>query len=370
MKYDIVVVGAGIIGSLASLYSSVKNKSVAIIDPFLEGYATNASQDYSKTFRYAYGQDKFYSNMAAESYIMWKELEHSVNSRLLTPSNFLFLGVDDNNYAIESHKTLQKFGYPSYFLNKENLSKKYPQFNASFAIEDQSGCIINAQLALKAVINFTKKSGVSLIQSRVTEILTHRNSIILENNQKISFKKLILTCGYWIKQLITTLPIIVTRQQVAYFIPKVIERFSVKNFPQFAYLDNGFHGFPIFGTNGVKIGNHIPGKEWYSPFCSNSIDEQFINKCIDFFINYLPELKESKLSLTNSCYYDMTPDKDFIIDFFKENVIIGTGFSGHAFKFAPLIGKILANMGSDKNYSVPFERFSLKRKFISNNNIF
>ena len=370
MKYDVVIVGAGIIGSLASFYSSVVNKSVAIIDPFLGGYATNASQDYSKTFRYAYGQDKFYSNMAEESHSMWRELEQSVNTRLLTSSNFLLLGDDDNTYAMESYKVLQNSGYPSSFLDRKNLSEKYPQFNASFAIEDQGGCIINAQLALKAITKLIKKNGVSLIQSRVTEISTHHNSIILDNKQEIFFKKLILTCGYWIKQLITPLPITVTRQQVAYFIPKVIERFSVKNFPQFAHLDNGFHGFPMFGTNGVKIGNHIPGEEWFSPFGSNSIDEQFINKCIDFFRICLPELKDSKPTLTNSCYYDMTPDKDFIIDFLKDDVIIGAGFSGHAFKFAPLIGKILAKMTLDKNYSVPFERFLLKREFIASKNIF
>ena len=66
------------------------------------------------------------------------------------------------------------------------------------------------------------------------------------------------------------------------------------------------------------------------------------------------------------CMYSMTPDEDFVIDFlggeFGKNVVLGAGFSGHGFKMAPVIGKILTELAVDgQTNEVDLKHFRIGR---------
>jgi sarcosine oxidase len=47
------------------------------------------------------------------------------------------------------------------------------------------------------------------------------------------------------------------------------------------------------------------------------------------------------------CHYDLTPDRDFALGAVpgtEDRVLIAAGFSGHGFKFVPVIGEVLADL--------------------------
>lgn len=162
-------------------------------------------------------------------------------------------------------------------------------------------------------------------------------------------------------QKILDLPIKPTKFQLVYFKPKNEEMFTKEKFPLFAYLDQGFYGFPIHGNGTVKISNHLVGSASDPDKDDRVVSEEFIQSCRDFFKEFIPGLENAKVVKTKVCFYSMTPDEDFIVDKLRDNVVIGAGFSGHGFKFAPLIGKVLADLVLDGKTKYDISPFRLDR---------
>ncbi|HEV2460416.1 MAG TPA: FAD-dependent oxidoreductase, partial [Ktedonobacterales bacterium] len=82
-----------------------------------------------------------------------------------------------------------------------------------------------------------------------------------------------------------------------------------------------------------------------------------------FLRRVIPQAAEARLALVDRCMYDVTPDEDFIIDTHPAGagVVIGTGFSGHGFKFGALIGEALAALALGEQLELPMARFRLAR---------
>ena len=103
-------------------------------------------------------------------------------------------------------------------------------------------------------------------------------------------------------------------------------------------------GIPLHGIDGVKFAVNYKPNEVDSPDVERSLSYDCESKCRNVLKKYIPELANSKIVHSRVCLHDSTPDEDFVIDKIKEKVVIGCGFSGHAFKFSPLIGKILSDL--------------------------
>jgi len=92
-----------------------------------------------------------------------------------------------------------------------------------------------------------------------------------------------------------------------------------------------------------------------------SVDDEQIIDCREACRRFVPDLADGEVVQTKVCLYDMTENSDFVIDKDPErtNVVYGYGFSGHGFKFAPLIGKLLAELTQDEKPGFTLERFSI-----------
>ena len=110
----------------------------------------------------------------------------------------------------------------------------------------------------------------------------------------------------------------------------------------------------------MKVSNHNVG-EVVDPESERKVTEDFIEGCRDFFRRFIPDLADAEVVKTKVCLYSMTEDEDFIIDKLNDNMIIGAGFSGHGFKFAPLIGSILADLVLKGKTEHDISSFSLNR---------
>ena len=359
MKYDVVIIGAGIMGSATAYYLSKTRKKILLLDQFTIENNMNSSQDYSRTFRYEYGEDEFYTKLAVESLKLWKDVENESGKKLYFQCGVLSIGESDNDYAMKGYKTLKKLGHKVDLLKGHYLKKKFPQFSANFGVLDYHGGILEASTAVKIFIELAIRNKVKVIEnSKVNEI--QNNAVILESGQRIECEKVVVTCGAWTSKLIKV-PLKATRQQLVYFKPKNVEKFKENNFPIFAYLDKGFYGFPIHGIAAVKISNHIPGQLVNPDTVKRTVNEEFIKKCRNFLKEHIPELADAKVIKTKTCLYTMTADEDFIIDKINDNLIIGAGFSGHGFKFAPLIGKVLSDLTLNKKIDYDISRFKIDR---------
>jgi sarcosine oxidase len=169
--------------------------------------------------------------------------------------------------------------------------------------------------------------------------------------------KIIFTAGGFTQKLMPYIKdhLVSRRQIICWFEPKTPSLFTSENFPCFLYatpeLPGSFYGFPMLpigdgsGKMGVKVGYHQPG-EAIDPYALHDFDREKESKIIkEFMSSFIPEGFKSVLSV-KSCMYTYTEDGHFILENNKDhkNVSIACGFSGHGFKFAPLVGEILADL--------------------------
>jgi len=113
----------------------------------------------------------------------------------------------------------------------------------------------------------------------------------------------------------------------------------------------------------MKIANHHKGKVVDPDSTDDSVGADFIERCRKFFAELIPGLADARVSETRLCFYNNTPDDDFILDWQPQlrGVLIVTGFSGHGFKFGPTIGRIAADLLLSDRTSFNIDRFRLTR---------
>jgi sarcosine oxidase len=177
----------------------------------------------------------------------------------------------------------------------------------------------------------------------------------------------IVAAGPWVKSVLPALPapIRVTRQVLGWFEPSDRALLASGRFPVFLLqnADGMFYGFPDDGASGVKVAKHHHADETVDPDrCERAVsaaDEAMIRAVL---AAHLPAANGRRLAAT-TCLYTTTPDGDFIIDRLPghEAIIVASPCSGHGFKFAPVIGEILADLATAGTTAHDISRFSLAR---------
>jgi glycine/D-amino acid oxidase-like deaminating enzyme len=267
---------------------------------------------------------------------------------------------------------LQRLGVAAEMMTSAEAAARFPQFNpAAFAhaVLDPSGAITDAEGAVKTMIALARKRGVTIIEAmRVTGIEPAANAkvkIITEAGEPVECRRAMIASGPWTRRLLPSLAskLVTTRQEVVYFEPRANhEAFAAGRFPIFIELGSGFYGFPIHHANSVKMGNHHKGAA-VDMDEEPAVGSEFITRCREFFAEFIPALATAYVRETRICVYNNTPDDDFIIDWHRdvENVLLVTGFSGHGFKFGPVIGRISADLLLTGQTSFDIAPFSLAR---------
>ena len=176
-------------------------------------------------------------------------------------------------------------------------------------------------------------------------------------------QKLIVTPGPWASQILKTLslPLRVTRQQKFYFKPRDSAAYQPDRLPVYADVDEMYYGFPYYGA-GLKVADDIDGETTSPNTIDRSLDRPRQERLQQWLETIMPESKPSFVEGA-TCMYTVTPDRDFLIGPHPHNpnVLVGAGFSGHGFKFSPLVGQILAELALDGQTRYPIEQFRLDR---------
>jgi glycine/D-amino acid oxidase-like deaminating enzyme len=191
-------------------------------------------------------------------------------------------------------------------------------------------------------------------------------------NDTVTASSLVITAGAWAGDLMRSLqlPLAVKRKVLAWFDPVSPELFAPGRVPVFSFPENFAYGFPNVPGLGVKMAQHIGGSFLpsadapISPASSGDLDP-----LAAIAAQYMPRLAgdysqaRSRMQHAEICLYTMTPDDDFIVDRHPQfaNVVFAAGFSGHGFKFAPLIAVALADLLQQGKTSLPIDFLSLDR---------
>jgi glycine/D-amino acid oxidase-like deaminating enzyme len=364
-KQKTIVVGAGINGVVAAIELRKRGHEVVLIDPGPLPHPLAASTDISKAVRAAYGADEDYTALAERSREIWRQWNEEFGVELYHEIGFLFMrqrSTQPGDFEYESFKLLERRGHRIERISSKQLCERYPAWNAQRYPDgflDLEAGYAESGRVVATLISQAKSLGVELRENakfrELDEAGGRVTGILLENGEKIGGAAIVMAVGAW-----TPYALPFTRnffrasgQPVFHLKPDRPELFTPERFPIFGadISTTGYYGFPLNRDGVVKIANHGSGREMSPDSPERAVTKDEENKMRQFLSGSFPALADAPIVFTRICLYCDTHDGNFWIapDPERPELIIAAGDCGHGFKFAPVLGEIIADAVEGKS---------------------
>lgn len=369
MVYDLIVVGSGSVGAAAGWYAGRAGLNVLMIDSAHPPHREGSHHGESRLIRHAYGEGVRYVPMILRAQKLWDELEAQCGERIMQRSGVINLAPATSEFIANIRQSAAMFSLPVERLNPTDISARWPQLTVPddyLGVFETGSGYLKSEVAVRQLIRLAREAGAAQLFNCGVDALEELNGLQRVHTAEGSFdgRKLLLSCGTWVKTLCPQLPITPVRKVFAWH--QADGRYSENNrFPAFTVEPpdgSHYYGFPA-DNNAIKIGKHNGGqpietRTQRTPFGSEAEDG---NELFSFLRRFLPGVGVCLRG--ESCTYDNTVDEDFIIDTFpgSPNRLVISGLSGHGFKFATVLGEIAANFAQDKPADFDLSPFSLSR---------
>jgi sarcosine oxidase len=371
-QFDVVVVGLGAMGSAALHQLARRGVRVVGIERLVPGHDQGSSHGESRIIRLGYFEHPSYVPLLRRTYALWRELEAASGTELLHITGIAEIGPPDGEVVAGTLAASRLHGLPHAVMDAAETMRRFPAFKIPrdhVGVFQPEGGFIAVESAIAAMISQAQAAGAEIRTSTaVLSIDRHGDGVRVRTNQgDIDARAAIVAAGPWVKKLLPDLPapLRVTRQVMGWFQPLDPALFASSRFPVFLLESrHGVHyGFPIFASGAVKVAKHHHDDEAVDPDgydrAVSSIDEALIRAAL---ADHIPEAN-GPLAAAKTCLYSVTPDHDFIIDCLPgaRNIIVASPCSGHGFKFAPVVGEILADLATGGGTGHDISRFRLGR---------
>jgi len=368
----IIVVGAGINGVTAAIELKKRGHEVILVDPGPLPHPLAASTDISKAVRAAYGADEDYTELAERSIKLWRKWNQEFGIELYHETGVMFVRqrqMKPGDFEFESLKTLERHGPKVERMNSAQLWRRFPAWNPQLfrdgVLELEAGYAESGR-AVATLVQRAESIGVELrSNSRFAHLDEHDHrieGIILHNGERIAGDRVVMAVGAWTPYLLpfTKKFFRASGQPVFHLKPSRPDLFAPERFPVFGadITTTGYYGFPLNHDGIVKIANHGPGREMSPESPDRAVTSGEEDNLRRFLSWAFPELADAPIVYTRVCMYCETHDGNFWIapDPEREGLVIAAGDCGHGFKFAPVLGEIIADAVEEKSNPI-LEKF-------------
>jgi len=353
------VVGAGINGVVAAIELRKRGHDVVLVDPGPLPHPLAASTDISKVVRAAYGADEEYTELAERSREIWQQWNVEFGVELYDEVGFLCMRqrpMQTGDFEYESLRLLERRGHRIERVNSDYLRRHFPAWNADRYpdgfLDFESGYAESGR-AVAVLIEGARSIGVELREHAkfcaLDEASDRVKGIVFESGEKLPADAVVMAVGAWTPYV---LPFThdffrASGQPVFHLKPAQPELFAPERFPIFGadISATGFYGFPLNRDGVVKIANHGLGREMSPDSPERVVTKEEENRMREFLSDSFPSLADAPVVFTRVCFYCDTKDGDFWIapDPDRMGLTIAAGDCGHGFKFAPVLGGIIAD---------------------------
>ena len=355
----VLVVGAGINGVTAAIELKTRGHHVVLVDPGPLPHPLAASTDISKAVRRAYGADEDYTALAERSIKLWRKWNEEFGLKLYHEVGVMFVRrrkMKPGDFEHESFKVLKKGGHKIERMNSTRLRKLFPAWNPDLyrdgVLELEAGYAESGRV-VATLTERTKSLGIELREgvkfSQLDQPDQRVRGIVLDDEQRIRGDVVVMAVGAWTPYLLpfTKKFFRASGQPVFHLKPKQPELFAPERFPVFGadITTTGYYGFPINRDGVVKIANHGPGREMSPESPKRAVTADDEKNLREFLSLTFPSLAEAPIVYSRVCMYCDTHDGHFWIarDPDRKGLVIAAGDCGHGFKFAPVLGEIIAD---------------------------
>jgi sarcosine oxidase len=359
---DHVVIGGGVVGAATARSLASRGERVLLVEQHARGHEHGSSHGASRIFRMGYAEPDYVA-LAQRAWDAWLALEAASGRTLLDRTGAVDHGRPEVVDAIGA--VLEHAGVPFERLSTDEAAARWPglAFEGHVLAHASAGRIRSAD-TVDALLDLAGSDGATLrFGVRVTGLDDHGGTVTvhLDDGTAVTTPSVVAAVGSWAPALVgelfaargAGLPAIrVTQEQPAHFPSHLAD----EAWPSFVHhpLDGGDVYGLLTPGEGVKVGFHGTGPVVDPDDRDRTPVAAEVERLQSYVARFVPGVDASAPSLI-SCLYDNSPDDDFTMDR-RGPVTVATGFSGHGFKFAPVLGEMLADLATG---GAPHPRFAL-----------
>jgi sarcosine oxidase len=370
--YDVIVLGLGAMGSAAACHLARRGARVLGLEQFTPAHDKGSSHGRSRIIRQAYFEDPAYVPLLVRAYELWGELERTTGMDVLTITGGVMVGRPDSRVVSGSIRSAEEHDLPHEVLDATELRRRFPPFDPAddeiALYEERAGFLVpedsvRAHLAAAASAGADLRFGAAVVSWRAGR---GGATVALTGGDEYEGARLVITPGAWAPKLLVDVgaPMVVERQVMYWFDPLGgTEALSPDVFPIYVWeAPDGMqcYGFPAHdgARGGAKVAFFRNGVETSPETIDRAVSEHEVDEMRAFASARIPALNGPLLQ-AKTCMYTTTPDEHFVIGRHPghDNVVIACGFSGHGFKFASVVGEILADLALEGGTDHPIELF-------------
>ncbi|WP_226004812.1 N-methyl-L-tryptophan oxidase [Natrinema salinisoli] len=372
-RYDVLVIGVGGMGSATTAHLADRGLDVLGLERYDVPHAKGSSHGITRIIRRAYYEHPSYIPLLKRAYDLWDDLAAETDREVIHRTGSIDAGPAESAVFEGSLRSCEAHDIPHEVLTSEQLSERFPGYQLPEgyrALYQPDGGFVVPEQSIVGHVETAQAAGAEIrARERVLEWEpTSDGGVRVETDRgTYDAANMILAAGAWNHTFADALEglAVPERQVLGWFQPEQPSTFEPEKFPvwNLKVPEGRFYGLPIYDVPGFKIGKYHHRDEQVDPDDYDTEpgleDERLLR---DATANYFPDAAGPTMRLA-TCMFTNSPDEHFILDTLPDHpqVAVGAGFSGHGFKFASVIGEILADLAVDGETDHPIDMFRLDR---------
>lgn len=372
-SYDVIVIGLGGMGSAAAYHLARRGIRVLGLEKFTPAHDRGSSHGGSRIIRQSYFEDPAYVPLLLRAYELWEELQQSTGLDVHRLTGGLYVGPPDCLTVAGSRRAAMQWSLPHEMLDAAEIRRRFPTFTPSpgdIALYEDKAGFARPEMTVQAHLDLAAHQGATLRFGEEVQAWEDgaRGVTVSTATGTYTGGQLVICPGAWAPELLTELGIPITiERQVLYWLDPAGGTAPFEDHPIFINenaLGQQIYGFPAIDgpDGGVKVAFFRKGQECTPETIDRTVHPREIDEMRERATQLLPALTGPAVH-TATCMYSNTPDEHFVItrpDAFA-NVTVACGFSGHGFKFVPVVGEVLADLATTGSTGHPIALFDPTR---------
>ena len=370
---DAIVLGLGAMGSAAVHRLALRGLRVIGLEQHTAPHTLGSSSGESRVIRLAYFEDPRYVPLARRAYQLWQALEGEAGEGLLSPSGCLNIGPPDHEHIRGVLAASELHGLACERLDAAEMRRRFGALrvaDADIGVYEEAAGILRPERCVAAQLAAAERLGVRLLQrERVVSVTATVDGVrVVSERDRYQAGALVVCAGPWLvdpdSPVRIEAPLHAERQVQLWFAPRRPELHAPGRLPVFIHFDGDriFYGVPQVHEPGIKVCRHHAGARVLPSTVDRVVHPADVEDVREFLRRHLPDTDGEPVR-SAVCMYTNTPDLNFLIGPHPTlpRVFVAGGFSGHGFKFAPVVGEILADLVSQGRTAYQVEHFDPRR---------
>lgn len=356
-SFDVIVLGLGAMGSAATYHLASRGARVLGIEQFTSPHDQGSSHGGSRMIRQAYFESPDYIPLVLRAHELWRRLEADSQAKLLHITGGLTLGAPKGAIVSRTVAAAREHAIPFRILDASEVRQRFPAIRPlagdAAVLEPHAGYLLLEE-CIRAHLKLAAEAGAQLhFEEKVLDWSSSGEGVnVRTTKENFEGGHLVMTAGPWASEILGNLfPLRVTRQVMAWIAPQGgVAPFLPERFPVFLMEHAGSepgYGFPAIDgpQGGMKVAIHGSDELCTPATVDRTIHDTDIDRIRRMLGMRIPAL-DGELLHAQTCLYTMTPDENFVIGTHPDapNCTVACGFSGHGFKFASVVGEVLADL--------------------------